>query len=289
MSPTVSVGNTKKSVSKTGARRKDNLRQRGKTWQVRVNIKQESLNRTFSTKGEALDWLDLKRGEQLPGDLRAFHIAQQLTLRGAILQYRDHLIKEQADNAVQQDLSRYKCLAALPNTDIALLEVLPNEIESIFTTLKAKGPRGKPLTNNPIRLYYAALSAVYKHFITGEKWTFLPNPLLSVTRPKPEPPRTRRLVDDEEERIVSAMSEYGPAYTLTFLLLISTTMRMGELFALTWEQLDAERNRFHIKVSKTGERECPLSLETMELLSRLPRNGDKVTRSGACLPPGGRR
>jgi hypothetical protein len=53
-------------------------------------------------------------------------------------------------------------------------------------------------------------------------------------------------------------------------------MRMGELFALTWDQFDAERSRMNIKVSKTGERECPLSIESIELLSRLPRNEDRV-------------
>jgi integrase len=208
--------------------------------------------------------------------LGAFHKAQQLTLRSAILQYRDHLVKTQAGGAVQQDLSRFKCLAALPGTDIPLLEVLPNEVETIFAALKAKGPKGKPLSNNSIRLYYAALSAVYKHFITGEKWQFLPNPLSNIKRPPPDAPRSRRLVDDEEERIVSALTEYGPAYALTFMLLISTTMRMGELFALTWDQFDAERSRMNIKVSKTGERECPLSIESIELLSRLPRNEDRV-------------
>ncbi len=276
MSSTASVGNTEKSVRKTGSRRNDNVRQRGKTWQVRLTIAHESLVKTFDTKDEALLWLDLKRGERLEGDLGAFHRAQQLTLRSAILQYRDHLVKTQAGGAVQQDLSRFKCLAALPGTDIPLLEVLSNEVETIFAALKAKGPKGKPLSNNSIRLYYAALSAVYKHFITGEKWQFLPNPLSSIKRPPPDAPRSRRLVDDEEERIVSALTEYGAAYALTFMLLISTTMRMGELFALTWDQFDAERSRMNIKVSKTGERECPLSIESIELLSRLPRNEDRV-------------
>ncbi|MDO8318701.1 hypothetical protein [Rhodoferax sp.] len=77
MSSTVSVGSTEKSVRKTGSRRNDNVRQRGKSWQVRLTLQQESLVRTFATKDEALQWLDLKRGERLDGDLGAFQ-AQQL-------------------------------------------------------------------------------------------------------------------------------------------------------------------------------------------------------------------
>jgi len=278
MSTPVSSSTPKKSPRKTGSRRKDNIRQRGNSWQVRFVHNGENATKTFATKDEGLLWLDLKRGEQLEGELGEFHNAQQLTLRSAILQYRNHLIGAGTDTEPpeQQDLSRLKCLAERPGTDIPLLEVLPNEIEAIFAALKAKGPRGKKLGNSSIRLYYAALSSVYKYYIFGEKWQFLPNPLSGIKRPPPGPARSRRLVDDEEERIVTALTEYGPAYTLTFLLLISTTMRMGELFALTWAQFDSERSRMHLTVSKTGERECPLSVESIELLSRLPRTGEKV-------------
>lgn len=276
VSVTASKRIPKKSVKKAGSRRKDNIRKRGNSWQARVVLNGKSEPRTFKSHGEALLWLDLKRGEQLDGDLGHFHKAQHLTLRTAILKYRDHLIKAQGEGAEQQELSRLKCLAERPGTDIPLLEVLPNEVESIFAALKAKGPRGKPIGNSCVRLYYAALSAVYTHFIFGEKWKFLPNPLSGIKRPPPDPARSRRLVGDEEDRIVSALSECGPAYTLTFMLLISTTMRMGELFGLTWDQFDAERSRINIKVSKTGERECPLSIESIELLSRLPRTGEKV-------------
>ena len=62
MSSTASVGITKKSVRKTGSRRTDNVRQHGKTWQVRLTIQQEALSGTFDTKDEALLWIDLKRG-----------------------------------------------------------------------------------------------------------------------------------------------------------------------------------------------------------------------------------
>lgn len=276
MTNPVSPGNHPKTPRKTGSRRKDNVRQRGDAWQVRLVHNGENASRTFPTKDEALLWLDLKRGEQLEGDLGEFHQAQQLTLRSAIVSYRDHLIATQKEAAEQQQLSRLKTLAARPGIDIPLLEVLPTEIEALFADLKAKGPRGKPLGPNTLRLYFAALSSVYKHFIFGKQWQFLPNPLSNIKRPAPGPARTRRLVDNEEDRIVEALAEYGPAYTLTFMLLISTTMRMGELFALTWEQFDEERSRINIKVSKTGERECPLSTEAIELLSRLPRINDQV-------------
>jgi integrase len=276
MSTPVSVAISNSIPKKSGGRRSDNVRKRGTSWQARLVLNGKSETRTFPSKGEALQWLQLKRGEQFDGDLGKFHKAQQLTLRSAILGVRDHLIATQKEAAEQQHLSRLKILAERPGTDIPLLEVLPNEIEAIFADLQANGMRGKPLGDNTMRLYYAALSSVYKHYIFGEKWQFLPNPLAGIKRPKPGPDRSRRLMDDEEDRIVSALSEYGPAYTLVFMLLISTTMRMGELFALTWVQFDEQLSSMDIKVSKTGERVCPLSVEAIELLSRLPRINDKV-------------
>jgi hypothetical protein len=92
MSKTVTVPNAKKSVRKTGSRRTDNIRKRGSSWQVRFVHNGIKESRTFATKDEGLLWLDLKRGEQLEGDLGKFHLAQRHTLRSAILCYRDHLL-----------------------------------------------------------------------------------------------------------------------------------------------------------------------------------------------------
>lgn len=276
MSSSVSASTPKKSQRKIGLRRQDNIRQRGNIWQVRLVVNGEKVTKTFATKEEGPQWLDLKRGDQLDGDLGEFHKAQHLTLRSAIVQYRDYLLDPAREAPEQQQLSRLKSLAERAGIDMPLLEVMPNEIEALFAGLKAKGPRGNPLGANTMRLYFAALSSVYKHFIFGKQWQFLPSPLTGIKRPEPGPARTRRLVDDEENRIVSALTEYGPAYALTFMLLISTTMRMGELFSLTWSQFDEERSRIDIEISKTGARECPLSIEAIELLTRLPRINDLV-------------
>ncbi len=191
MSTLVSTTTPKKtSRAKTGLRRKDNIRQRGNSWQVRLVLNGEKKTQTFATKGEALKWLDLKRGDQLEGDLGEFHQAQQLTLRSAIVKYMDYLLDPAMEPAEQQLLSRLKILAERASGEVPLLEVLPIEIEALFADLKAKGPRGNPLGPNTIRLYYAALSSVYKHFIFGKKWQFLPNPLTSIKRPEPGPART---------------------------------------------------------------------------------------------------
>ncbi len=261
---------------KPSTRPTENVRKRGKKSQVRLLLNGEQVTRTFATHDAAVQWRDLMRGKQLDGDLAGFHQAQGLTLRTAILKYRDSILASDKENAEQQQLSRLKVLAEQPGTDIPFLEVLPNNLKVLFSTLAAKGPKGKKLANNTMRLYFAALSAVYKHFIFGEEWQFLSNPLSGLKRPEVGPGRKRRLNDDEEDRIVTALTEYGPAYALTFMLLISTTMRMGELFSLTWAQFDEERAQMNIEVSKTGARECPLSVESIELLSRLPRINQMV-------------
>jgi integrase len=63
------------------------------------------------------------------------------------------------------------------------------------------------------------------------------------------------------------------------LLLIATTMRMGELFTLRWQHVDLENRRVFLQTDKANGiegREVPLSLEGVALFEDLPRVNARV-------------
>ncbi len=101
----------------------------------------------------------------------------------------------------------------------------------------------------------------------------LVNPVRDIRRPPAPNARTRRLVDDEQARLLSAAAsgEIGPIITWA----IETAMRRGEIAAMCWEHLDRRARVLLIPETKTGTpRRVPLSIAALAVLDGLPRRID---------------
>lgn len=271
----------------------DNIRERNGKYQVRFMFDGKATTRTFTSKADAQQFLDLKRGEALDGIHAEFYVAQQTTLRGAVQMtldaYEAHSTDEDADDADaesassafrkldRQEISRLRVFQNMkPYADLPILDIVPDDLEQLFRELEKNGSRGKPLKSDTVRLYQASLALVFKYLVKRRKWHFLANPMEVIEKAKPGAARTRRLTEGEEEALVAAFAEYGPNYVLTFLLLICTTLRMGELFSLSWEMVEEDLGRFTVPHCKGGTPRRPLSAELLFLLDKLPRDGALV-------------
>jgi len=109
------------------------------------------------------------------------------------------------------------------------------------------------------------------------------NPVAATRRPKVDDLRDRRLVGDEEKRLLDwaekAEQEDGSmpiAHIIRFAL--ETGMRRGELAAMRWEHADLKSLVLLVPATKTGEpRRVPMSSRAMAVLNALPRHlGGKV-------------
>ena len=125
-------------------------------------------------------------------------------------------------------------------------------------------------------------------------------PTLMVKKPPLPPARDRRLVDDEEERLLTACdSARNPWLRPSVILAIETAMRAGEIVetwkqdpsgaldadgkhlqvkvstGLLWENVDLKKRTAHLPKTKNGEaRTVPLSSRAVAILEALPRNLD---------------
>ena len=102
------------------------------------------------------------------------------------------------------------------------------------------------------------------------------NPCRRVRKLRAESTRTRFLLRDEEERLFAALD--GQEWLKDIVTMaIHTGMRQGEIFRLTWFDVDLARNIIHVRQTKNGkDRFVPINQTVHELLERLPRTSEYV-------------
>ncbi len=98
------------------------------------------------------------------------------------------------------------------------------------------------------------------------------NPVRLVKRPTPNGGRRRRLEQGEETRLMAACrASRSVNLAIVVILAIETAMRLGELLAMDWENVDLVRSIVFLPHTKNGEsREVPLSKRATECFRQLP-------------------
>jgi integrase len=129
--------------------------------------------------------------------------------------------------------------------------------------------QGNGLGANSIRLYLSHLSHLYN--IARKEWGMLDliNPVELVRKPKLPQGRDRRLVGDEEERLLSACAAMNPELADIVTLAIETAMRQGEILGLEWRHVHWLDHTCYLPDTKNGTaRVVPLSVRAEEALLR---------------------
>jgi integrase len=111
---------------------------------------------------------------------------------------------------------------------------------------------------------------------TREWGLWLPrNPVKLVRRPPVPRGRTRRLQNDEEQRLLDACDRgRSPLLRPLIILAIETAMRRGELLSLQWENVDLKLRVAHLPLTKNGDsRDVPLSRRAVQTLEVVHAGG----------------
>jgi len=102
------------------------------------------------------------------------------------------------------------------------------------------------------------------------------NPTRLVSRPERGAGRSRRLADDELEKLLAALSETAEVGQIVQLLL-ATGMRRSELLAAQWKHVDLEQRYIFLPCTKNGHsRYVPLGATAVQLIKELPKTGDNL-------------
>ena len=231
--------------------------------------------RTFDTKAEAQAWAAGIENEIARGVFVSRTEAENTTLAGALGRYLVEIVpqKKNADRegrrvkAFQDRLLARRSMASIQGKDIA------NFIRD--RQASGAGP-------NTVRLDLALLSHVFN--IARKEWGMgsLSNPVECVRKPKLPQGRNRRLVDNEEARLLTAAHAYGGEIGPVITWAIETAMRRGEIAAMRWERINWQTHVLTVpwEETKTSEaRGVPLSRAALAVLESLPRKVDGLVWS----------
>jgi Site-specific recombinase XerD len=260
-------------------------------WQAIVRLKgQPAQTRTFRTKAEATRWARQIESEIDRGVFVSRDESERTTVNDLIDRYAREVLPAQKGGHrevsrvkwIKEGLGKYS-LAALTSSIVA---------DYRDARLKSVGPQS---VKHELSLLQRALKKG-----TNEWGIALPGgiPTATVKKPALPPARDRRLVDDEEERLLAACTDArNPWLRPVVIFAIETAMRAGEMLevwkyinedgekiktkvsdGLQWLNVDLNKRTAYLPMTKNGEaRTVPLSSRAADVLRDLPRNsGDRV-------------
>ncbi|MBU2738288.1 site-specific integrase [Acidithiobacillus concretivorus] len=266
-------------------------------WQAQIKRKGFPLQiKTFRTKAEATHWATVTESEMMRGIFIQRSESEQTTVHDLLSRYAREILptlkgghKELSRiRVLQNGLGQYS-LAALNSSMIAKYR------DKRLSTMSEKTGRlvGTQTVKHELGLLQRALKMAVMEWGIA-----LPNgiPTAMVKKPPLPAARTRRLIDNEESRLLDACADAQTPWLLPVVIFaIETAMRAGEILetwkyikdteggkvktktsnGLQWSDVDLNKRTAHLPMTKNGEaRTVPLSSRAVEVLRHLPRNLD---------------
>lgn len=243
-------------------------------WRVRVRKAGVSKSTTVRTKGEAQAWaaeheheaVKVKRGG-LP----------KKTVGDLFERYREEVTPKKP--GARWELLRLKLLEGKwERSDRLLTDITANDV------LALQNKRAEAIAPASVVREMTIIKAMFSTAIKPWGWLH-ENPVKGVKPPAEPPPRIRRISPAEIDAILVAAGydDCAPVVTpmaevmVAFLFAIESAMRSGEILAITRKTYDVARKVVYVPTSKTGAaRTVPLSKRAVELLDKLPGNGDQL-------------
>ncbi len=264
-------------------------------WQAQIKRKGFPLQvKTFRTKAEATQWATVTESEMLRGVFVQRTESEQTTLKELLDRYSREVLptlkggyREQSRiKALQVGLGTYS-LAALNSSMIAKYR------DKRLSTISEK--TGRLVSAQTVKHELGLLQRALK-MATMEWGIALPGgiPTVMVKQPSLPSARDRRLIDDEETRLLAECANSKNLWLRPAVILaIETAMRAGEILesfgtadtatgirpqktpGLQWADVDLKKRTAHLPKTKNGDaRTVPLSTRAVATLEALPRSMD---------------
>lgn len=223
-----------------------------------------SVTKTFEHKRDAEDWSKVTEAEMVRGVFVSRTEAERTTLGELLERYLAEVTPTK--KGWREEKSRIQRLMKHP----LALRMLAALRAVDFT--KYRDERLKEVKPKTVQLELATLSAVFT--VAAKDWSIpIDNPILHISKPRLPKGRERRLLPDEEERLLAAARQSKTPYLAACIqLAIEMGMRRGEIASLTWEQVDFRTKTIRLTDTKNGDdRIVPLSIAAEAVIHAIPR------------------
>lgn len=150
------------------------------------------------------------------------------------------------------------------------------DIERFLSNMrKGVSLREKHYSPQTIKHQLILLNRIFNIAIQWGKFSG-PNPCKNVERPKINNQVTGFLSDDELNRLLAVLEQWPSKMSASFVMFaLHTGLRRGELFRLTWDDINLNRHTVTIRDPKGGKDQVlPLSDKAIEVLKNTPTKFD---------------
>lgn len=245
-------------------------------WQAKIRRNgQAPQSKTFNTKSDAEIWARTIESEMDRGVFVSRVEAENTTMATALDRYAKEVTPLKKGAARELDrINRWK---SNPLSHRYLATIRGSDLAKFRDDWRAAGK-----AENTIRLELALLSQLFE--TARKEWGMesLGNPVRNIKAPAGSKQRDRRLQDEEEEYLLTALAKgRNPAACGIVEFALETAMRQSEILGLTWESVDIKQRTAFLKDTKNGEsRRVPMSTKALALLNTLPRplKGGRIFR-----------
>ncbi|MFC1890234.1 tyrosine-type recombinase/integrase [Thermodesulfobacteriota bacterium] len=162
------------------------------------------------------------------------------------------------------DRSRYTIWLKPKLAKKALIEIAPLDLERIKKDMRKAGKSDATIAH--------ALKVVRQAYNKAIAWGLWQgeNPCKGVTFPKLDNARQRFFSHDEAADLLKALQEQDPQTARVAKLSLYSGLRLGEVFNLTWANIDHSHGIIHVLDAKSGERPVFITDPIREVLDELP-------------------
>ncbi len=175
---------------------------------------------------------------------------------------------EENKSRLRDDKSRYKNWLESRFANKTLQAIAPLDIERV-----KKDMRDKKKSEATVRQVLCLVRQAYNKALQWGLWNGQ-NPCNGVTFPTPNNQRQRFLTHQEADLLFAALTKRSPQVSRIAKLSLYSGMRLGEIFSLSWSNVDLEHGILTVLDTKNGEsRPIFITDQIKAVLDELTRGG----------------
>ena len=235
-------------------------------WNAQIRRKGHTpISKSFINQKDAHTWIRIIESDMDKGVYINRSRAENTTFADALVRYRDEITPTKKGSS--QELRRIATWLNHPLAKRSISSLKPTDF------VKHRDVRLKEVASNTVRLELALISHLFS--VAHKEWNIpVSNPLSDIRKPKPSNARTRRLEDNEEQRLLEVCQQSrNPLLYSLVVIAIETAMRLGELLSLEWKDINLTKRIAFLTDTKNGNaRTIPLSARAIEIFYAIPRH-----------------
>ncbi|HEY9081471.1 site-specific integrase [Magnetovibrio sp.] len=248
---------------------------KGASWRAQIRRQGVPIQtRTFAKRSDAQAWAREIEGMMDKRTFVPLGDAENTTLHTALGRYLIEVTPHK--KGAKQETARIDLLQRMKLSEFTLTRLRSADIASWRDDLVSMGKAPTTIRNMTTIISQVYETAKYEWGMEG-----LHNPVKGVPMPKHRPGRDRRLVDDEEDRLLKACEESRSHWLKPITIIaLETGMRLGEILSLKRTNIDYKVAVAHLPDTKNNTaRDVPLSTRAIEALQAAPASTDKEGRA----------